>query len=254
LGAPEAIQEQGYDFPYHYIPNWDGKRYSHHRSLAWGHEYLSYLGFLLDLAGRDPHGSLLDVGCGDGRFLGLLHARHPGARLTGIDFSPRAIAFARAFHPDLDWRCEDAGDDTLLPERHDLITLVEVLEHIPPAQVGAFLANLRARLADEGRLILSVPSTNIRVSRKHYQHFDEGSLRQTLAETFAIEELHHLNIRYAPSLQLMRLLLHNRLFILNNRTLLAWCYRFYTRRHLHVKESNCRRLIAVCRPLWSTVA
>lgn len=252
LSAEQAVQEQGYEFPYHYIPDGDGRRFTHQRTLAWGYEYLSYLDFLQVLVAREPFSSLLDVGCGDGRFLSRLAAHHAGARLTGVDMSARAIGFARAFHPELDWRCGAVGDNALVPERHDVVTLVEVLEHIEPAAVDAFLRDVCGRVAPGGRLVLSVPSRNIRVSRKHYQHFDEASLRQVLAGHAEIEELHFTNIRSALSLQVLRWLLHNKLFVLNHRGLLRAIYRHYRKRLFHVKAHNCRRLVAVCRVRGTT--
>jgi 2-polyprenyl-3-methyl-5-hydroxy-6-metoxy-1,4-benzoquinol methylase len=247
LSAEQTVQEQGYEFPYHYLPDTDGRRFTHHRSLAWGYEYLSYLDFVQELVAREPFTTLLDVGCGDGRFLSRLSRRHSGARLTGVDMSARAIGFARAFNPELDWRCGAVGDGSLVPERHDVVTLVEVLEHIEPSVVDSFLGDVCGRVAQGGRLILSVPSTNIRVSRKHYQHFDEALLRRVLAGHAEVEELHFTNIRSSPVLQAMRWLLHNKLFVLNHRGLLRAIYRHYTRRLFHVKAHNCRRLVAVCR-------
>ncbi len=50
-----------------------------------------------------PLGRVLDVGCGDGRLLGLVRAARPGAWGTAVDFSPTMLTAAAArFHADDD--------------------------------------------------------------------------------------------------------------------------------------------------------
>src|ERR1043166_3143274 len=65
----ETIQETEYQFPYHYIPTLENGNFSQVRKLRWGYEYLSYLRFILSRLDKIEFASLLDVGCGEGRFL-----------------------------------------------------------------------------------------------------------------------------------------------------------------------------------------
>lgn len=44
----------------------------------------------------EPFEDALDVGCGTGAVLELLHARYPSKRLTGLDLTPGMIDVARA--------------------------------------------------------------------------------------------------------------------------------------------------------------
>src|SRR2546423_6926202 len=71
-------------------------------------------------------GRLLDVGCSIGLFLDL--ARERGWHGTGIEFAPRALAYAREQYglEVLDVPLEDAG---LEPESFDAVALLSVLEH-----------------------------------------------------------------------------------------------------------------------------
>ena len=97
----------------------------------------------------------LDVGCGAGLLAEPL--ARLGADVTGIDASPEVIAVAREHAREMgleiDYR---AGDVQQLEGRFDLITAMEVIEHV--ADPAAFLEALAKRLAPDGLLILSTPN------------------------------------------------------------------------------------------------
>src|SRR5437868_12410712 len=82
--------------------------------------------------------SALDVGCGAGLLAEPL--ARLGAKVTGIDAAPEVIAVAgehaRAGGLDIDYR---AGELAELESQFDLITCMEVIEHVadPAAFVGA---------------------------------------------------------------------------------------------------------------------
>jgi 2-polyprenyl-6-hydroxyphenyl methylase/3-demethylubiquinone-9 3-methyltransferase len=80
-----------------------------------------------------------------------------GAKVTGMDASPAVIAVARehaaAMSLDIDYR---AGDVQQLEGQFDLITSLEVIEHV--AEPAAFMKTLAKRLAPGGLLILSTPN------------------------------------------------------------------------------------------------
>lgn len=97
----------------------------------------------------------LDVGCGAGLLCEPL--ARLGAKVTGIDASEDVIAVARehaaAMGLAIDYR---AGDIQDLEGQYDLITSLEVIEHV--AEPAAFLRALAKRLAPGGLLILSTPN------------------------------------------------------------------------------------------------
>jgi 2-polyprenyl-6-hydroxyphenyl methylase/3-demethylubiquinone-9 3-methyltransferase len=99
--------------------------------------------------------SALDVGCGAGLLAEPL--ARLGAKVTGIDASPEVVAVAREHAAGMglgvDYR---AGDVQALDGQFDLITAMEVIEHV--AEPGAFLGALARRLAPGGLLILSTPN------------------------------------------------------------------------------------------------
>ncbi len=111
----------------------------------------------LDEQGRTPlqGRSALDVGCGAGLLAEPL--ARLGATVTGIDATPEVIAVARehaaAMGLAIDYR---AGDVQQLDGRFDLITCMEVIEHV--ADPAAFVRALAAHLAPGGLLIMSTPN------------------------------------------------------------------------------------------------
>jgi 2-polyprenyl-6-hydroxyphenyl methylase/3-demethylubiquinone-9 3-methyltransferase len=97
----------------------------------------------------------LDVGCGAGLLAEPL--ARLGAKVTGIDASPEVIAVARdhaaASGLAIDYRAGDVQD---LDGQFDLVTSLEVIEHV--ADPALFLKALASRLAPGGLLILSTPA------------------------------------------------------------------------------------------------
>jgi len=97
----------------------------------------------------------LDVGCGAGLLAEPL--TRLGARVTGIDASSELIEVARrhaaAAGLEIGYR---AGDVQALEGQFDLVTAMEVIEHV--ADPGAFLKALARRLGPNGLLILSTPN------------------------------------------------------------------------------------------------
>jgi 2-polyprenyl-6-hydroxyphenyl methylase / 3-demethylubiquinone-9 3-methyltransferase len=111
-----------------------------------------------DAAGFTPLAgkSALDVGCGAGLLAEPL--ARLGARVTGVDAAPEnaAAAAAHAQASGLDIRYVAAELEALEGERYDLVTAMEVIEHV--TDPAAFVANLHAALAPGGLLILSTPN------------------------------------------------------------------------------------------------
>jgi 2-polyprenyl-6-hydroxyphenyl methylase/3-demethylubiquinone-9 3-methyltransferase len=97
----------------------------------------------------------LDVGCGAGLLTEPL--ARLGAAVTGIDASPDVIAVARkhatAMGLEIDYR---VGDVQALDGQFDLITCMEVVEHV--AEPEPFVRALAKRLAPDGLLVMSTPN------------------------------------------------------------------------------------------------
>ena len=246
LSKEQREQEDDYVFPYHYIPSLKDGDFSPSKVSRWGYQYLACMEFVIDrIAGMD-FGSLLDVGCGDGRLLHEIKLRFGDKRLVGLDMSERALRFAGAFNPDIQFICGDITDPAVMDGKFDVITLIETLEHIKPADVPTFVEALARRLADDGTIVITVPSKNLRLTRKHYQHFDLDSLSRAISPHLAVTEHYFLNKSSCWNKMLRRLLV-NKLFILNNKRLRNLIYRAYRRFLLNAREGNAGRICILCR-------
>ena len=97
----------------------------------------------------------LDVGCGAGLLAEPL--ARLGAHVTGLDAAPELIEAARthAGQSGLAVRYL-AGEVAALDERFDLVTALEVVEHV--ADPAAFVRSLEQSLAPGGLLIMSTPA------------------------------------------------------------------------------------------------
>lgn len=176
-----AVQEAEYKFPYHYL-DLESDR---HRLIDFV-PVMSRYELVRDRLGDVSGMAILDAGCGDGRF--CYEWRDSGARLVGVDYSERAIAFARAFVPEAEFHCADVSEMGAHGP-FDRAVLIETLEHVPPDEVSGFLRSIANVLRPGGKLIVTVPSKNRPVGRKHYQHFDEATMSQALSGSFDVGEV-----------------------------------------------------------------
>jgi 2-polyprenyl-3-methyl-5-hydroxy-6-metoxy-1,4-benzoquinol methylase len=243
----EAVQDMEYNYPYHYIPFRKSGRFSQTHTMTWGHEYLSYIHWVADKVTELGFGSLLDVGCGDGRFLNELKQRVSGKRLVGVDYSQRAIAYAKIINPDVEWLCEDIRTDGVLNEQFDIITLIDVLEHIPPPEIHDFLSGLADHLKQFGSLVVTVPSVNVRLANKHYQHFDIDTLEKAVRPSFRISDKAFINWNGALIVRIIKRLICNRLFVIRETRLLNWLYEIYQSKYFFTEASKCSRIAVTCR-------
>ncbi len=108
---------------------------------------------LLELA--DPQ-SILDVGCGEGILTRRWAARRPDRRVVGVDLEDPALRAAWAAAgplANLELRAMRADALAFGDDAFDLVTAIEVLEHLPDPE--AALAEM-TRVARHG-LLVSVP-------------------------------------------------------------------------------------------------
>ena len=105
----------------------------------------------------------LDVGCGGGLLAETL--ARAGATVTGIDLAPSMIDAARAHAAAgglrIDYRLTSAEALAAAePRSFDLVTCMELLEHVPDAK--AMIASLAALLRPGGQLFVSTIHRNLK--------------------------------------------------------------------------------------------
>lgn len=165
---PEA---QGYTLPYHWIPEPDSIWRAIRDTCA-----LRAVRHVVDSGAR----RVLELGCGDGWNCGQLVAA--GLQVVGVDWSRLGIEHARRLVPGATFLCGDITDAALATGApFDAVLLMEVIEHIPPADCPGVLRSIRARLRPGGALVLTTPSDRFPLEDpRHFRHFSVGSLRALL--------------------------------------------------------------------------
>lgn len=172
-------QESKYEFPYHYTPYIDDTGHvQRHRLLVWGYEYLCYILHVKEIIEGLSPATLLDVGCGDGRLIQTLSQSNKQENYLGIDVSKKAIKFAKAFNDEHLFKCDNVEN---IDQQFDMVTVIEVIEHIPDDAIQGFITSIFQKVKRSGRILISVPTTNVPLHKKHYRHYDIGLLREHLS-------------------------------------------------------------------------
>lgn len=240
-------QERQYDFPYHYIPEYSSGHFTQSQELFWGYKYLSYVEYITNLVKEMPYESVLEVGCGDGRILHEISRKCPDKTLLGIDTSDRALRFARAFNPGVVFENVDVRDSS--EEKQDLTLLIETLEHIDPEVIPEFLKGVASRT--RSKLVLTVPSKNVPLISKHYQHFDRQSLSRVLEPYFVIEKYVFLNKKGA--LLMLKKIISNRFYTVRLTFIWNWFYGLYKKKYFLATENTAERILVIARPRLSSL-
>lgn len=238
-----ALQEEQYRFPYHYLPTYDGRRFSQLQYWSWGFRYLGRLEVTLDLVGRLGFQSLIDIGCGDGRFLEEARKRWPGKTLLGIDSSDAAVTLARRMIPDVLVESRDILRSPL-DGSFDIATLLDVIEHVPPDSLPSFLHSVSRAIRPGGYLVLTVPHRNEKLIDKHYQHFDADRLRKVLACDFPEPRFIFFDQRSSLSHLLWKVLGGSgRYYVVTHPGLNTFLFNYYRRHYLYSNDERaCLRI------------
>lgn len=143
---PPTYYSYNYDTAVNPMARWAKERLDELKAKSW-------MKWLSDSSPR-----FLDVGCGNGRYLKMLHRMGvPKDHLYGVEMSEEAMAAlnTEGFHG-FNGRIEDVEAE--LPEgTFDLIVLLQVLEHVEDPR--ASFSSLARLLKKGGTLIIETPNT-----------------------------------------------------------------------------------------------
>lgn len=97
-------------------------------------------------------GKLLDIGCADGTTTAAILKCYPNLRITAIDYYDSAIGFAKKNYDGINFKTADASNLPFKDGEFDLVTTIEVLEHLPKPKEA--LLEVTRVLKKGGRLIV----------------------------------------------------------------------------------------------------
>ncbi len=237
LSKEQLEQEKEYKIPYHHLLKKGELR---------GIEYFSYLDIIIRLLKEYNPEKILDVGCGDGRVAKELNKHFKN--IVGVDYSRRAISFAKRFSPNVPFGVIDFTKEiNKYKSKFGAVVCVEVLEHIQPQKLGMFVDNISKTLKKEGVVIVTTPTTNLKLQQKHHQHFNEKKLDYLFSKSFIKKKvIYHSNKFTNLIFFIFRGVFTNRFYDIKIKPINLTISKFYRLFVEKANESNGQRIIYVC--------
>jgi len=113
-----------------------------------------------DISKKYIHGKVvLDIGCWTGVFCGLI--KPFAKKVYGIDPGQQAIALAKKMHQDCVFDLGVADQLPYVANKFDVVTFLEVLEHLPQGTEVNAMFEIARVLKPGGILVLSTPNKHI---------------------------------------------------------------------------------------------
>jgi ubiquinone/menaquinone biosynthesis C-methylase UbiE len=138
--------------------------------------------------------NILDVGTGSGKFITILKATFPAAKITGVDPDQESLGKAQVDFPDAGFQKMSAENLLFENDTYDVVSLSMALHHLPKIKKG--LKELKRVVKPGGWIIINeLFSDNLNPAQevhKMYHHFRSRIDRLTGVshrETFKKEEI-----------------------------------------------------------------
>ena len=124
---------------------------------AWSHLYFKT--YILPHIPQDKNCSILEIGCGYGRYTQLNTQTLGYKNTVGVDISEEQIEFAKKNYQLTNVFKADALDFlNSNPKNYDVIILMDVLEHLELDYAIRLLRKINESLLPKGKLIIQVPN------------------------------------------------------------------------------------------------
>jgi 2-polyprenyl-6-hydroxyphenyl methylase/3-demethylubiquinone-9 3-methyltransferase len=102
-----------------------------------------------------PAERILEIGCGEGSLTEKLSQVYPGARITGIDITPRVGRLFRGDRERVTFIQQTTRDFIAAnPTSFDIVLICDVLHHVPWENHKEFLTDARMAVRPGGRFVL----------------------------------------------------------------------------------------------------
>ena len=131
-------------------------RHEHRVADLYRGAFLNLRDYAANIANWTPGATrILEIGCGEGAMTEILSTTFPDAHILAIDITPRLGRLYRGNRDKVEFRQISVQDLAVQqPGAFDLITLSDVLHHIPPPMRPDVLAAMSRCLAPGGRFLL----------------------------------------------------------------------------------------------------
>ena len=167
--------------------------YSRRRGIQSKWHHLKFARFHREMIGVRRH---LDIGCGPGTFIGSFDAAQDS---VGVDIAEPQIAYAKERYGGRgrDFQRIELGPLPFDDASFDLVTIIELIEHLPPEENDSLIRESMRVLAPDGVLLVSTPNYGgfwpileamigrfggLPYAEQHITHYNRTSLRRLLEQ------------------------------------------------------------------------
>jgi len=130
---------------------------------------------IFNLINRTKANNLLDVGCGNGELISLIHGRFPTIQLHGVDLSPAVIEENRQRFPYCNFEVLDIESESL-HRQYELVVTSEVIEHLNDRSTA--LKNMARMVRPGGHLLISSPAGRVFETERRWGHTTHPTARE----------------------------------------------------------------------------
>ena len=118
---------------------------------------------------KQHHYEVLDIGCGPGHLVNKLSALD-NVSVSGADITREILTILEKKYPEVDFYHKDFSKPVTLEKKFDVISAVEVIEHVPYENQSNFISNCAETLKADGMLVMTTPNKDkIQLMPKSYR-------------------------------------------------------------------------------------